>query len=874
MLQGGMRTADVARAINCHVRTVRRPRQRYRETGRKADHPRSGRPRVITPAQDRYIRISHLRDRGDGRIRVYRRRNERYTEACTLERDRFGLMARAIPPRNVQKLAGLFREEGTDGSYFLLDEDNTWDVEAFPNVSSSVFFLSQVRILTEGLDDDDGHVDFFLLIHPSLLEHHEALMFTSQPADHVALLDEPLVISCVAYDTNLHRDAVVNWFRHQDGAQPGSDWEHIRPNNGSLFFPSLHMNDLGTYTCQASSGMTTANVTFTIYQACMSLNKDMVTFIVYDGILVLPSRLVITQGPANITVAVNDSAVLHCTVHGLPPLSLRWFKDNRPLPVSTRLTLQDGGQLLAIRNVSLVDEGFYHCEAKNAMESVMSAAAYLLPAAIDRDFIPDVSNATAEEGQSVTLKCRPPNSSSPAQITWFKNNRVLTKMPHVVIRDSGDLYFVRRNTQFSFFFFFTLAIQMTPSLKNEAHCTEGSTLVLPCPVQGFPPVSFIWHKNAEVLQESDVAYHVDDLGTLFILNVSQKHEGTYLCVAENKAIKTERTTKVSVAAQDPMCPSGEGNEDNCRDYLSLKNNTLNGRTACRFGQITTVNRHKEDSVKSLLTLDDEEKTPVPSSLMATASFEKSKNVKELMSSLPEVLKATLSTVKRNTSYQGTTPRNPMNTMQPGLVGSVSVTSALEDNAFGSTQTAPFTMQPNPTEMTFKRGASTQQLSTKENLQSPSTELLTPDNLDLNEWPKKNSSQSPMKTSDGNPRFNLIKLLEKFGKVKQFDFLFHKSGPLEGQPRGYCFVNFETKERFDQYKNDKILPISLEPSSSTEMSQTTLSVNAKIKAIEAKLKMMADNPDADYTGPSAYSYNKPTDKKRSTPYSRQSRKTKR
>ena len=28
--------------------------------------------------------------RGAGRIRGYRRRNERYTEACTLERDRFG----------------------------------------------------------------------------------------------------------------------------------------------------------------------------------------------------------------------------------------------------------------------------------------------------------------------------------------------------------------------------------------------------------------------------------------------------------------------------------------------------------------------------------------------------------------------------------------------------------------------------------------------------------------------------------------------------------------------------------------------------------------------------------------------------------------
>jgi transposase-like protein len=51
MLQGGMRTADVARAIKCNVRSVRRRRQRYRETGRTADGPRSGRPRVTTPAQ-------------------------------------------------------------------------------------------------------------------------------------------------------------------------------------------------------------------------------------------------------------------------------------------------------------------------------------------------------------------------------------------------------------------------------------------------------------------------------------------------------------------------------------------------------------------------------------------------------------------------------------------------------------------------------------------------------------------------------------------------------------------------------------------------------------------------------------------------------
>ena len=50
ILQGGMRTADVARAINCNVCTVRR----LSATGWTADHPRSGRPRVTTHAQDRY----------------------------------------------------------------------------------------------------------------------------------------------------------------------------------------------------------------------------------------------------------------------------------------------------------------------------------------------------------------------------------------------------------------------------------------------------------------------------------------------------------------------------------------------------------------------------------------------------------------------------------------------------------------------------------------------------------------------------------------------------------------------------------------------------------------------------------------------------
>ncbi|KAG2469041.1 HIF3A factor, partial [Polypterus senegalus] len=101
MLQGGMRIADVARAINCHVRTVRRLRQRYRETGRTADHPRSGRPRVTTPAQDRYIRISHLRDRPRSELRKERSRDAARSRRSQ-ETEVFYQLAHTLPlPRGV-----------------------------------------------------------------------------------------------------------------------------------------------------------------------------------------------------------------------------------------------------------------------------------------------------------------------------------------------------------------------------------------------------------------------------------------------------------------------------------------------------------------------------------------------------------------------------------------------------------------------------------------------------------------------------------------------------------------------------------------------------------------------------------------------------
>ena len=61
MLNAGMSATFVSRHFGYIGKTIERLRGRFRVTGNVADRPRSGRPRVTTAADDRYIVLQHLR---------------------------------------------------------------------------------------------------------------------------------------------------------------------------------------------------------------------------------------------------------------------------------------------------------------------------------------------------------------------------------------------------------------------------------------------------------------------------------------------------------------------------------------------------------------------------------------------------------------------------------------------------------------------------------------------------------------------------------------------------------------------------------------------------------------------------------------------
>lgn len=107
-------------------------------------------------------------------------------------------------------------------------------------------------------------------------------------------------------------------------------------------------------------------------------------------------------------------------------------------------------------------------------------------------------------------------------------------------------------------------------------------------------------------------------------------------------------------------------------------------------------------------------------------------------------------------------------------------------------------------------------------------------------------------------FALLKILQKFGSLQRFDFLYHKTGPDQGKPRGYCFVTYSTKEEAEKAMRglDRKLALSKrmvvrlahkeggkesdklgEKGRPSEGSANSVSSEYKIRAIEMKLKNM-------------------------------------
>ncbi|XP_063831762.1 hemicentin-1-like [Ostrinia nubilalis] len=85
---------------------------------------------------------------------------------------------------------------------------------------------------------------------------------------------------------------------------------------------------------------------------------------------------------------------------------------------------------------------------------------------------------------------------------------------------------------------FPLYVWVPPSihpLESTKHVLAGSNTTLQCDAMGFPIPNIVWEFHDEILIENTTDLSFNDIGNLFITNVSSKHEGSYACEAGNIA---------------------------------------------------------------------------------------------------------------------------------------------------------------------------------------------------------------------------------------------------------------------------------------------------------------------------------------------------
>ncbi|KAK6976751.1 vascular endothelial growth factor receptor 1 [Biomphalaria glabrata] len=123
----------------------------------------------------------------------------------------------------------------------------------------------------------------------------------------------------------------------------------------TMVWPTLKDSDAGMYFCEALS--TIENVSHAVdYQLSLHAIKK-------------PEIREETKGSRRISIGSN--AAFQCSITGLPPPTITWFKDGKPLLLNDNHALRDFS--LTIKNASKEDEGSYQCMGSNIGGSVWSS---------------------------------------------------------------------------------------------------------------------------------------------------------------------------------------------------------------------------------------------------------------------------------------------------------------------------------------------------------------------------------------------------------------------------------------------------------------------------------------------------------------------
>ncbi|XP_040040240.2 roundabout homolog 2 isoform X1 [Gasterosteus aculeatus] len=354
--------------------------------------------------------------------------------------------------------------------------------------------------------------------------------FRHAPSDVVVAAGEPAVLECVP--PRGHPEPTVSWKRNNVRVSTRDD--RISMRGGKLMISNTRKSDAGMYACVGTNMVG-------------ERDSDPAELVVYE-------RPVLVRRPVNQVVMEEDTVDFLCEVHGDPPPTVRWRREEGELPRG-RFEIRNGNSL-HLFNVREQDEGTYTCTSENSVGKTEASA--MLQVHVPPQISTKPRDQIATQGRSIAFQCGTTGNPQPA-IFWQKEGSQMLLFPgqppsqsgRYSVSMSGELTIADVHPEDSGFYI-CQAISVAGSVLTKAMLeveggpsgrvppiirqgpsnqtvSRGATAQLHCRVIGGPSVKISWEKDGERLLGNKPRQILMENGTLQITDIKDTDSGTYTC---------------------------------------------------------------------------------------------------------------------------------------------------------------------------------------------------------------------------------------------------------------------------------------------------------------------------------------------------------
>ncbi|XP_034653898.1 Down syndrome cell adhesion molecule-like protein Dscam2 isoform X13 [Drosophila subobscura] len=340
--------------------------------------------------------------------------------------------------------------------------------------------------------------------------------------------------------------------------------DRVKQVSGTLIIKDAVVEDSGKYLCVVNNSVGGESV---------------------ETVLTVTAPLSAKIDPPTQTVDFGRPAVFTCQYTGNPIKTVSWMKDGKAMGHSE--------PVLRIESVKKEDKGMYQCFVRNDQESAEASAELKLGGRFDPPVIRQAfQEETMEPGPSVFLKCVAGGNPTP-EISWeldgkkIANNDRYQVGQYVTVNgdvvsylnitsvhaNDGGLYkCIAKSKVGEAEHSAKLNVYGLPYIRQmeKKAIVAGETLIVTCPVAGYPIDSIVWERDNRALPINR-KQKVFPNGTLIIENVERNSDqATYTCVAKNQEGYSARgSLEVQVMALPQIVPFAFEDVINTGDSIDL-----------------------------------------------------------------------------------------------------------------------------------------------------------------------------------------------------------------------------------------------------------------------------------------------------------------